>query len=267
MTVFFYTRCSALSGHVVSWFASSALYRALVDDRIHVLAMQLLINRTAEAQFNVWSKVLDVIHCLCCSNLVSIDTDAECPMVGHICSAQTRFEEATEYQFLCVWGELPHSDLIGWREYEALSKDTFISTLTILVDYLPRLQNHQTETRTTCPKLWRLNGCRKTSHVLVEDKLRNGYWVAERIEAHMHARCVLMDSAVLSCQRCNRSCFHFHEAASPQNLASSAGIPTKKFLRLSLQNVQSWGPMVIRAACGTGFGHSPHSRDARWGIS
>jgi hypothetical protein len=119
---------------------------------VHVIAIPLLLNKTAETQFNLCSKVLDVIDPMWRSKLIAISTDGERTMTGHRSGVQTRFEEAAEHPIVRVWCGLHQVDLVAQREYVALSDDTFVSTLTGLIAYLRRQQNLQMEMKTTCPK-------------------------------------------------------------------------------------------------------------------
>ena len=119
---------------------------------VHIIAIPLFVNKTAETQFKHCAKVLDVIDPMWRSRLVTVSTDRECTMMGRVFGVQTLFEAAADHKILRVWCGLHQFNLVAQREYVALSDDMFVSTLTGLIAYLRRQQNLQTEMKTTCPK-------------------------------------------------------------------------------------------------------------------
>ena len=59
---------------------------------VYVIAIPLFVNKTAETQFNLCSKVLDIIDPMWCSMLIAISTDREHMITGCVSGMQTRFE-------------------------------------------------------------------------------------------------------------------------------------------------------------------------------
>lgn len=119
---------------------------------LHVVALPLHTNKTAEAQFNTASKALNVVDKNWRDKLVSIGTDGERTMTGRISGVQTRFEEAATFSVVRIWCGLHQLDLAAQKEYMLLGDDAFVTTLTALISYLRRQQNLQAEMKTTCPK-------------------------------------------------------------------------------------------------------------------
>lgn len=92
-------------------------------------------------QFNLCSKVLEIIDLMRCFKLVAVCTDGERTMTGCVSGAQTRFAQAAEFPFMRIWGGLHQIGLVAQRKYAALLDDTFVSALTGLIAYLRCQQN------------------------------------------------------------------------------------------------------------------------------
>ena len=118
----------------------------------HIIAIPLLLNKTAETQFNLCSKFLNVIDPTWCSKLVAISTDLEHIMMGRVSGVQTRFEEAAEHPIMRIWCGLHQVNPVTQREYVTLFDNTFVLTLTGLITYPCCQQNLQTEMKMMCLK-------------------------------------------------------------------------------------------------------------------
>ena len=116
---------------------------------VHVIAIPLFVNKTAETQFKHCAKVLDVIDPMWRSKLIAVSTDRERTMTGRVSGVQTLFEAAADHKILRVWCGLHQFDLVAQREYVALLDDMFVLTLMGLIAYLRRQQNLQTEMKMT----------------------------------------------------------------------------------------------------------------------
>ena len=107
--------------------------------------------------------VLDVINPMWQLNLLSIGTDDEHTIMGHMSGVQMHFKEVAEHPIVCIWCGLDQVNLVAQSEYEALSNNTFLSTLIGLIAYLCHQQNLQTEMKTMCLKFgstqWMLMQC------------------------------------------------------------------------------------------------------------
>ena len=83
------------------------------------------------------------------SKWASIGTDGKCTTTVLFYGAQTRFEEAVEFPIVHVWCGFHHIDLVAQKAYLDLFDDTFMSTLTGLVDFLRHQSRLQIEMKTT----------------------------------------------------------------------------------------------------------------------
>jgi hypothetical protein len=86
------------------------------------------------------------------SKVLSVGTDGEPTMTGHVTGVQTRFEDATDHPIVRVWCGLHQLDLVVQREYASLHDEEFTSILVNLISHLRRQQLLQNEMGSTCPK-------------------------------------------------------------------------------------------------------------------
>lgn len=118
----------------------------------HVIAVPLRTNKKAETQFKLCATVLDVLDKKWRNKLISIGTDGEPTMTGHVQGVQTLFQRAAKYEITRVWCGLHQLDLVAQREYSSLYGDTFTKALVKLITHLRQQIKLQMEMQATCPK-------------------------------------------------------------------------------------------------------------------
>ncbi|KAG6946470.1 hypothetical protein JG688_00016025, partial [Phytophthora aleatoria] len=147
-------------GHSLALDVGSVQGRAYLDIRVrfhsicgniinlHLIALPLVENKTAGTLFDLCERVLGSIDENWGSKLLSVGTDGEPTMTGHISGLQTRLEEAVRYPIIRVWCGLHQLDLVAHEEYRRLSDDRFVSDLT----KLRRQDKMKTQMDTACPR-------------------------------------------------------------------------------------------------------------------
>lgn len=117
---------------------------------VHVVALPMHTNKTAENQFNTASKALDPVDKNWRHRLVSIGTDGDRTMIGRILEVQMQFQQAVSFHVVRIWCGVHQLDLVA-QEYRLLIDDAFATTLMALISYVRRQQNLQVEMKTMRP--------------------------------------------------------------------------------------------------------------------
>ena len=73
---------------------------------IHIIAILLFTNKTAETQFNLCSKIMDMIDLIWRTKLVFIGTDGKRTIMGRVSRVQTRFKAEAKYSIMRIWSGL-----------------------------------------------------------------------------------------------------------------------------------------------------------------
>ena len=81
-------------------------------------------------------RMLDILCPEWKSIMLSITTDGEKKMTGHIKGVATRFEQAALPGFFRIWSGLHQLDLVLQQFYTALMDKSFYGILTNLISYL-----------------------------------------------------------------------------------------------------------------------------------
>ena len=93
-------------------------------------------------------KILDILCPEWQSIMLSITTDGEKKMTGHIQGVATRFEQAALPGFFRIWCGLHQLDLVLQQFYTELMDNSFYGILTNLISYLRRQFNLIAEMKT-----------------------------------------------------------------------------------------------------------------------
>ena len=80
--------------------------------------------------------------------MLSITTDGEKKMTGHIQGVATRFEQAALPRFFRIWCGLHQLDLVLQQFYTTLMNKSFYDILTNLISYLQQQFNFIAEMKT-----------------------------------------------------------------------------------------------------------------------
>jgi hypothetical protein len=116
------------------------------------MAIPMFTRHTAEQIFIHAAKLLDVLHSDWRSTILSITTDRERKMTGHVQGVDTRFEQVAQPGFFRIWCGLHQLDLCLQKFYQELMDEQFYSSLTHLISYLRRQQNLIAEMNTQLQK-------------------------------------------------------------------------------------------------------------------
>ena len=110
-------------------------------------------RHTAQQVFFHASALLDALCPEWKRMIVSISTDGEPKMTGHISGVATQFEQAALPGFYRIWCGLHQLDLKLCEFFEALMDEQFVSMLTALIAWLRRQQTLINEMGTKCRTL------------------------------------------------------------------------------------------------------------------
>ena len=100
------------------------------------MSVPLFTRHTGEQLYLHARKVLDILFPEWKSIRLSITTDGEKKMTGHIQGVATRFEQAALPGFFRIWSGLHQLDLVLQQFYTALMDKSFYGILTNLISYL-----------------------------------------------------------------------------------------------------------------------------------
>ena len=112
------------------------------------MAVPLFTRHTGEQIYLHAKKILDILSPEWKSIMLSITTDCEKKMIGHIPGVATRFEQAALPGFFRIWCGLHELDLVLPQFYTELMDKSFYDILTNLISYLQRQFNLIAEMKT-----------------------------------------------------------------------------------------------------------------------
>ena len=114
----------------------------------HLVAVPMFTCHTGE-QINLHAKkILDILCPKWQNIMLSITTDGEKKMTGHIKGVATRFEQAALPGFFRIWSGLHQLDLVLQQFYTELMNNSFYGILTNLISYLQQQFNLIAEMKT-----------------------------------------------------------------------------------------------------------------------
>lgn len=119
---------------------------------LHIMAIPLFEGKTAPVLFAAATKLLNTLAPKWKNSLIGLSTDGEPTMTGRITGVATQFTGATNLFCSRFWCALHQMDLVVQDEYQRLSDDKFVDTLTTMVSYLRRQYNLISTMKCTCPK-------------------------------------------------------------------------------------------------------------------
>ena len=122
-------------------------YRGTIHS-FQLVAVPLFTCHTGEHIYLYTKKILDILCPEWQSIMLSITTDGEKKMTGHIQGVATRFEQAALPGFFRIWCGLHQLDLVLQQFYTELMDKSFYGILTNLISYLRRQFNLIAEMKT-----------------------------------------------------------------------------------------------------------------------
>ena len=114
----------------------------------HLVAVPMFTCRTGEQIYLHAKKILVILCPEWQSIMLSISTDGEKKMTGHIQGNDTRFEQATLPGFFRIWCGWHQLGLVLWQFYTELMDKSYYGILTNLISYLQRQFNLFAEMKT-----------------------------------------------------------------------------------------------------------------------
>ena len=120
---------------------------------LHVIAIPMHEEHTGQAITEAAGQVLNVLCPTWKRSMISITTDGERKMTGHICGVATLFEREAGEGFFCVWCGLHQLDLCLQKFYKAVFDEDYYHILTGFIGYLRRQLNLIKEMKTRAPKV------------------------------------------------------------------------------------------------------------------
>jgi hypothetical protein len=122
----------------------------------HLISLPLFTNKTAGTQYKLLDDVLGVVDPRWKHKLISVATDGEPTMTGHLSGLQTRIEAAvlgaSGQKIMRIWCGLHQLDLVVQEEYSRACDETFTGSLVALASHLRAQQLLINEMKTKCPK-------------------------------------------------------------------------------------------------------------------
>ena len=112
------------------FFYGSTIYH------FHLVAVPMFTCHTGEQIYLHAKKILDMICPEWKSIMLSITTDGEKKITGHIQGVSTRFEQAVLPGYSRIWCGLHQLDLVLQQFYTTLMDKSFYGILTNLISYL-----------------------------------------------------------------------------------------------------------------------------------
>jgi hypothetical protein len=119
----------------------------------HLLAIPLFERHTGENMFKTLAVFMDALCPSWKQRVISVSTDGDRSMTGHISGMSTRIEQVATPGFIRIWCGLHQLDLVMQRVFVNALDEEFLGQLTSLIGYLRRQQSLISEMRTTCPKV------------------------------------------------------------------------------------------------------------------
>lgn len=119
----------------------------------HVMAVPMQGAHTGEAIFDTSSYILNILCKSWNTQMISITTDGEAKMTGHLSGVATRFEKVSGKGFFRIWCGLHQLDIALQKFFHNVMDEKFYVTMTSLIGYLRKQYSLINEMKSRAAKL------------------------------------------------------------------------------------------------------------------